>query len=62
MEQDPIVVQRHLKGMTYPANKSAPVATAELNGAGEDLVSALRNVDRDQFGGPDEVVEALGRR
>ena len=55
------MVQRHLKGMTYPASKSALVATAELNGAGEDLVSALRNVDRDQFGGPDEVMEALGR-
>ena len=59
MEQDSIVVQRHLKGMTYPASKSELVATAELNGAGEDLVSALRNVDRDQFGGPDEVMEAL---
>ena len=61
MSMNPIEVQKHLKGMSYPASKSELVATAERNGAGEDLLSALRNVGRDQFDGPDDVMEALGR-
>ena len=57
---NPIEVQKHLKGMRYPASKEDLVSTAEQNGADEDLLEQLRSVDRDEFTGPDDVMEALG--
>ena len=57
---NPIEVQKHLKGMRYPASKEDLVSTAEQNGADEDLLEQLRSADRDEFTGPDDVMEALG--
>ena len=57
---DPIQVQKHLKGMTYPASRDDLVAKAEENGADEDLLERLRGASEQQFTGPDDVMEALG--
>ena len=57
---NPIEVQKHLKGMSYPASKDDLVSTAERNGAGDELLEQLRVMGRDNFDGPDEVMEALG--
>ena len=59
MQVNPIEVQRHLKGMDYPATKDEVVAKAEENGAGDDIVEQLRSMSRNQFSGPDDVMEAL---
>ena len=60
MDVDPIEVQRHLKGMDYPASRDELVATARANGAPDDIVGALQSAGRDSFDGPDDVMEALG--
>ena len=61
MDLNPIDVQKHLKGMRYPASKDDLVSTAHENGAGENLLEQLRTMDRDDFSGPDDVMEALKR-
>ena len=59
MDVNPIEVQKHLKGMSYPASKNDVVSSAQENGADENLLDQLRNMNRNEFSGPDEVMEAL---
>ena len=61
MELNPIEVQKHLKGMSYPASKDDLVSTAQQNGADENLLEQLRTMGREDFSGPDDVMEALKR-
>jgi hypothetical protein len=60
MEINPIEVQTHLSGIDYPASKDEVVATAESNGAPQEIIEALQQLEGDQFEGPDEVMAALG--
>jgi hypothetical protein len=60
MKVNPIEVQKHLKGMNYPADKETLVQTAERNGAGGELLDQLRGLGQDEFSGPDDVMRALG--
>jgi Protein of unknown function (DUF2795) len=60
MDVNPIEVQRHLSGIDYPASKDELVAAAESNGAPQEIIEALQQMDGDQFDGPDDVQEALG--
>ncbi len=59
-QMNPIQVQKHLKGMSYPASKDDLLSTAEGNGADEELMEQLRGMKRNEFSGPDDVMEALG--
>lgn len=59
MEVNPIEVQKHLTGITYPATKQDVVATAESNGAPNEVIEQLQAVDAEQFDGPDDVQAAL---
>ncbi len=61
MKVNPIEVQKHLKGMNYPADKETLVQTAEQNGAGGELLDQLRGLEQNEFSGPDDVMRALGR-
>lgn len=61
MDFNPIEVQKHLKGINYPASKEDLASTAESNNAPGDLVEQLRNLPDQQFSGPDDVQEALKR-
>ena len=58
---NPIEVQKHLKGMDYPASKDQVVELARENGADDGLIQALASVRRNEFDGPDDVMEALGQ-
>ncbi len=60
MDINPIEVQTHLKGVDYPANKDEVIATAESNGAPQEVVEALQQMDGTDFEGPDDVMAALG--
>jgi Protein of unknown function (DUF2795) len=60
MDVNPIDVQKHLKGVSYPASRDDLVSAAESNGAPAEIVSRLRELDRDRFDGPDEVMKDLG--
>jgi Protein of unknown function (DUF2795) len=61
VDVSPIDVQKHLKGISYPASREELVSTAESNGAPDEVVSQLREASRDSFDGPAEVMHALGR-
>lgn len=59
MEFNPIDVQKHLKGVNYPASRDDLAATAEKNDAPGDLVEKLRSLNKNEFSGPDDVMHAL---
>ncbi len=60
MDVNPIELQKHLKGASYPAAKNDLVALAESNGAPDEILDALRNAGATSFDGPDDVQRALG--
>jgi len=55
---NPIEVQKALKGASYPAARDDLAKLAESNGNG-DVARALRESSAAEFGGPDDVMEAL---
>ena len=59
MDVNPIELQKHLKGVDYPASRDELVATAESNGAPAEIVDALRNANKDSFDGPSAVQQAV---
>ncbi len=52
-------VQKALKGVDYPASKDDLASHAEGNGADQELVDALRNMNKDSFDGPNAVMKEL---
>ena len=59
MKVNPIEVQKHLSGIDYPAKKEELIATAERNGAPQDVIETLQAVGQENFEGPDQVQAAL---
>lgn len=59
MDLNPIEVQRHLKGVDYPASRDDLVKAAEANDAPAGIVEALRGMDEEEFSGPDRVMAGL---
>jgi hypothetical protein len=53
-------VQHCLKGFDYPGSANDLAEHAQRNGAGNDLVEALRGLSKDNFDGPSAVMAALG--
>ena len=59
MDVNPIELQKHLKGVDYPASRDDLVAAAESNGAPQEIVEALRNASQEEFDGPSAVQQAV---
>jgi hypothetical protein len=59
MDVNPIEVQKHLKGVDYPASRDDIVSAARSNDAPDDVVSALESMRDDRFDGPDDVMRSL---
>jgi hypothetical protein len=59
MDVNPIELQKHLKGVDYPASRDDLVKAAQSNGAPDDLVEALQNAGKDSFDGPTAVQQAV---
>jgi hypothetical protein len=59
MNVNPIQVQKYLKGADYPMTKEELVNLAKQNDAPEDVVQQLQGMDRDEFNGPNAVVQAM---
>jgi Protein of unknown function (DUF2795) len=59
MDINPIELQKHLKGVDYPASRDDLVRAAESNGAPGEVVEALRNSSKDSFDGPTAVQQAV---
>ncbi len=57
----PVQMQKHLKGVNYPASKGDLVARAQQNNASGEIVDKIRQLPADSFNGPKDVMRALGR-
>ncbi len=57
---NPIELQKHLKGMDYPASKQDVISKAQENGADKELLSVLEGLDDQQFETPADVNKAIG--
>lgn len=57
----PVQMQKHLKGVNYPASKGDLVARAQQNNASSEMVDKIRALPGDSFNGPKDVMRALGR-
>jgi hypothetical protein len=59
---NPIELQKHLKGMDYPADKQALVQHAKKHGADKELCSVLdRLPDDEEFETPADVNKAIAK-
>jgi hypothetical protein len=57
---NPIEIQRHLKGVDYPADREELLEVARSEGAPQDVIEALESLPEDeQFDGPDQVMRAI---
>jgi hypothetical protein len=52
-------VQYYMRGVHFPAKKEEAAATAESNGAPQDMVTQIRNADTERFESAEEVMQAL---
>ncbi len=59
---DVATLQQHLPGVGFPAEKDQVANTAEQNGAPQELVEKIRNVDTQRFNSPEEVLQAVQGR
>ena len=59
MDFNPDEAQQYLEGADYPASKDDVAATAESNGAPEELVERIRALSTPEFSSADEVVTEL---
>lgn len=57
---NPIQLQKHLKGMDYPASKQELIEHAKKQGADEDALSALEELPEQEYEGPTDVNKAIG--
>jgi hypothetical protein len=58
---NPIDVQKHLKGLDYPATKDDVVACAKKNGADATLLDSLNRLEDESFQTPADVSQAIGK-
>ncbi|MFI7446799.1 DUF2795 domain-containing protein [Nonomuraea sp. NPDC049714] len=59
---NPIQLQKHLKGVDYPASKSDLVAAAREHGADQDIIKALEAMPDREYDGPNAVSQAVTQR
>ena len=58
---NPIDLQRHLKGVDYPATRDELVSKAREAGANEDILRALEAIPERDYEDPAQVSEAIGK-
>jgi Protein of unknown function (DUF2795) len=56
------LLQQHLQGVAFPAEKHQVVTIAERNNAPQELVERIRNADTQSFNSPDEVLRVVQGR
>lgn len=57
---NPIQLQKHLKGVDYPANKEELIEHAKQNGADENAIAVLEELPDQEYETPTDVSEAVG--
>ena len=61
MKVNPIQLQKHLKGVDYPAKKDQLIVAAKEHGADENVIEALEALPNKSFETPADVNKALGK-
>ena len=56
----PAAVQKYLKGVEYPTSKNALIDAAKENDAPDDILKKIQQLPSNEFGGPQDVMKALG--
>lgn len=56
---NPIQLQKHLKGVDYPAKKQDLIERAQQQGADENALSALKQIPDEEYGSPTDVTKAI---
>lgn len=56
---NPIQLQKHLKGMDYPANRDKLVKQAQQNGADDNAISVLEQLPDNEYTSPTAVSQAV---
>lgn len=59
--ESPANVEKHLKGVSYPASKQDLIKAAERNEAPSEIIEVLEELPRDEFNGPQDVMKAYGQ-
>jgi Protein of unknown function (DUF2795) len=55
----PIDVEKYLKGVDYPANKTDLVKKAQQNKAPDDIIRTLQQLPSNSFNQPTDVMKAV---
>jgi hypothetical protein len=58
---NPIQLQKFLRGVDYPVQKSDLVNAAQREGADENALDTLKALPQEKFNSPNDVSEAVGR-
>ncbi|WP_049576037.1 DUF2795 domain-containing protein [Nonomuraea sp. SBT364] len=58
---NPIQLQKHLKGVDYPATKADLIAAARRQGADQATLKALEAMPDRQYDGPNAVSQAVAQ-
>ena len=56
----PANVQFYLKGVEYPTDKQTLIEQARRNDAPDEVMQTIQRFDRDEYGGPQDVMKAYG--
>ncbi|NWF58430.1 MAG: DUF2795 domain-containing protein [Fischerella sp.] len=56
---NPIQLQKHLKGVDYPASKQELIQRAQQQGADENAISVLQQLPDQEYKTPTDVSEAV---
>ncbi|NEQ29127.1 MAG: DUF2795 domain-containing protein [Microcoleus sp. SIO2G3] len=57
---NPIELQKHLKGLDYPASKEDVISHAEKNGADKNIKWILEQLPDEEYETPTDVNKAVG--
>ncbi|NJL83234.1 MAG: DUF2795 domain-containing protein [Chloroflexaceae bacterium] len=57
---NPVQIQKHLKGIDYPASKQDLVKHAQQQGAGDEVLDVLNQLPEEQYETPTDVSKAVG--
>lgn len=57
---NPIQLQKHLKGVDYPASKEQLIQHAQKQGADDNAISALQQIPDQEYETPTDVSAAVG--
>lgn len=59
--ESPANVQKYLQGIDFPTDKEGLVQQAKRNDAPSEVVNVIEDLPSQEFGGPQDVMEAYGQ-